>query len=383
MNNKIKVLHIIPSIGKGGAERVAVNLCNELSIRENIEVKLIYFYPYNEYEHLLNDKLTHFINCNVSLSVIKKNIKQIEEFDNLINEFKPDIIHSHLYEAEILSRYKLHDCIYVSHLHSFRKQFVLPKFKDLFYKEKLTQLYERSFLIKRYRRCNNKFIAVSNQVRDFYIKHLPNKLNNIFLLFNPINFNDFYCSKKNILNKNKIKLISVGSLRKLKNHVFLVDIVHELIKRNIDVELLILGEGKEREAIQSKIDKYNLKDKIKLVGNVVKPEDYYKNADIYVHSSTSESFGLSILEAMASGLPCITLDAKGNRDIIKDGINGYMIYKQEIDVFCDKIQTLVNNEELYIKMSNNAIEFARDFDIKIYIDKLVDYYINLLKNKKK
>jgi len=82
---------------------------------------------------------------------------------------------------------------------------------------------------------------------------------------------------------------------------------------------------------------------------------------------------------MAAGLPVVTLDGKGNRDIIEQGKNGFMIYKQSAELFADKIIELIKNKELYQSMSAYAVEFAKKYDIKEYVDKLIDLYKMILK----
>ncbi len=77
---------------------------------------------------------------------------------------------------------------------------------------------------------------------------------------------------------------------------------------------------------------------------------------------------------MASGLPVITTDGYGNRDLIKEGINGFMIWKRDPEEFAKKIIELLNTPDLYNSMSKNAIEFASGFDVKPYCEKLLKIY---------
>jgi glycosyltransferase involved in cell wall biosynthesis len=95
---------------------------------------------------------------------------------------------------------------------------------------------------------------------------------------------------------------------------------------------------------------------------------------MYVHSATYEPFGLALIEAMAAGLPVITLDGGGNRDIIEQHKNGMMLFKQDAHEFAQAIHSLAEDENQYRSISNNAIEFARNYDIKNYVDKLLDLY---------
>ena len=123
-------------------------------------------------------------------------------------------------------------------------------------------------------------------------------------------------------------------------------------------------------------------DFIKLKGNVDKVEEFLKNSSIYLHSAYSESFGLVLLEAMATGLPCIAIDAKGNRDILKNEFNGFLLMSHDPELFAGKIISLIENPDLYHKFSTNAYEFSKKFDIKVYLNTLINFYKKILPVKK-
>ena len=80
--------------------------------------------------------------------------------------------------------------------------------------------------------------------------------------------------------------------------------------------------------------------------------------------------GLVLLEAMAAGLPVVTLDGGGNRDLVIDGKNGYLIEKQDPKEFADRILEIYQNKE----MSHFNAEYAKQFDIVAYCEKLVEIY---------
>jgi glycosyltransferase EpsD len=77
---------------------------------------------------------------------------------------------------------------------------------------------------------------------------------------------------------------------------------------------------------------------------------------------------------MAAGLPCVVLDGKGNRDLIEQGQNGYMIDEQDPSEFAARIQTLTTSPEAYEAMSAYAREYARGFDIGRAADRFVAFY---------
>src|SRR4051812_11008209 len=113
----MKILHIIPSLNTGGAERLVLDTCRELK-RQGHEGKLVIFQDKNDYKYLSAEVDVQYLPVYVRPSVFGKWAASIEPLERLISAFKPDIIHSHLFEAEILSREKIHKGIkYFSHCH--------------------------------------------------------------------------------------------------------------------------------------------------------------------------------------------------------------------------------------------------------------------------
>jgi glycosyltransferase involved in cell wall biosynthesis len=122
-----------------------------------------------------------------------------------------------------------------------------------------------------------------------------------------------------------------------------------------------------------------LKEEVVFTGKVNDVNSWLSKSNLYVHSAFYEPFGLVLLEAMSTGLPVICTDGKGNRDIIRNGYNGYMIEKLDSVLMANKIIDLMNNHKLYYTLSKNAELFSSEYDIKQYVDKLVTIYETKLK----
>ena len=103
-------------------------------------------------------------------------------------------------------------------------------------------------------------------------------------------------------------------------------------------------------------------------------EDFMRNAEFYIHTATYEPFGLVLLEAMASGLPVISLDGKGNRDIIEHKKNGFIFQEQSAEEFGNTLIELKENKNKYMKFVIEGYETAKKNDIKNYINKLLVLY---------
>lgn len=380
---KIKILHVISSLKKGGAERLVLDICNEFNNIKDLEVRLLNFIDENEYVYLSNNINRVVVNAQVIPSISGRDKIIINEYQEYIKKFNPHIIHSHLFEAEIVSREVIFpEIAYITHLHDNMHQFRDLSLKTFLKKERLTNYYEKLRILKKYRKCHNHFIAISKDTYGYFIKCLPKDLHKITLMHNAINLERFRRRDTALSHATPIdetiRLVTTGSLIDIKNQAFLVDVVKILTVKGLDIQLDVLGDGPNREKIQTRIYENGLQERITLQGNVNNVEDYLHKAHIYVHPATYEPFGLVLLEAMAAGLPCVALDGRGNRDITIDGENGFLVKEQSPALFADRITQLINDRDLYLKISKNALDFSKQYDIKVYIEKLLDYYNTIL-----
>lgn len=378
----MNLLHLIPSLCKGGAERLVLDTCRELSQREGIRCKLVVMYEENEYPHLTRGVDIVFCNSRVLPSIKGKWQIDIAHWKHIVQEFQPDIIHSHLFEAEIMSRYWIYsNAEYFTHGHSNMEQLSSIQLKNIFNKRNLTNYYEREFLLKKYKEAGNYFISISKNTTSYFYKILPKYLTkNIFLLPNAINVSNFY--KQKINSSNKLELVTIGTLNNNKNQVYLLEVMLNLKKLGIDANLSIIGDGDQKSFLQEFIARNELNSQVKIFGKQNDIPDFLSRAYIYIHAAKSEAFGLVLLEAMASGLPVITLDGGGNRDLIEEGKNGYILPQETSpNAFAQKIIELAKDKELYTKFSEHAIKYAAQYDIKPYADRLILLYQKALHEK--
>jgi glycosyltransferase involved in cell wall biosynthesis len=377
----MRILHVIPTLNKGGAERYCADVCAELSGRPDIEVLLLSMSPSNKYS-FITEKINYRVcNSRVLPSISGRAEYNTDEYDQIVREFKPDVIHSHLFWAELLTREKpLPEVAYVTHCQNNMPEFRNVETPQLFRKSTWTKQFEKRWIIKRYKACKNNFIVISKDTEAYYHQVLPKELRNITMLHHAIDFEKF--NKANVDRSDdlsKIKLVYVARFAIYKNHQFLIDVVLELKQRGYEVSLDFLGDGECMEEVRTKVIKYNLEKEINFAGVIDDVELYLSKANLYVHPAYYEPFGLVLIEAMAAGLPVVCLDGKGNRDLIEQGENGFMVFEQNPQLFADRILDIFGSKENYSKMSKFCVEYARSFDIKNHTDKLIGYYKSILK----
>ena len=251
MESELKIAFVVPILGCGGAEVLLCAVMEELHKR-NYRIICICLHPHHysiqnlpNREFVLN-KLKPFItNSYISSSFAKGLKSDITDYQRILEEFRPDIVHSHLYEAELLSRfYTYPGARYITHGHDNMPQFRRFALNTLFNKTLLTNYKEYYWLCKAYKQVNNHFIAISKDVEQWFLTNLPSSLQkNVHLLPNGFNFN--YYNQGSLIRKpeNKIRLISIGNLVKKKNHQLLIQLAQILKKRNLDFSIDVYGYG--------------------------------------------------------------------------------------------------------------------------------------------
>lgn len=368
----MNILHIIPSLKVGGAERLVIDICDEILEKNIHNIRLITFSDdFKSFEH---NKLYHkHISSSYQPSIISKSKISIKNLQDFINDFCPDIIHSHLWESEmLLTKINAKNAVRFSHFHDNISQ--LKKTKISFSKNVLTDHFEKNIY---YKNNYNHFICISNDTLIYANKVLPKKLRkNIYLIKNAINFKNFYSNKEK--NLKEINLINIGSFVHKKNQKFAVQILNELIKKGFKANLTFLGDGSNIDEVKLYSNKLGIQDYIFFMGNVVNVKPFLEDSNFYLHTANYEPFGLVLIEAMAAGLPVISLDGFGNRDFIEHGENGYIFKEQNPKYFFECITDLFKDNKMYMKIQNNGYKTAKQYDIREYSIKLLEIYQNSL-----
>lgn len=377
----MRILHLIPTLKKGGAERLCLDTVTALSNINNVNVKLAILRNENEYHSEYPTIQPIHVNSSVSPSLKGKWIVNTGEWEALLDEFKPDIVHSHLFEAEMLSRYQIRPGIkYFSHCHDNMPVFEKPGAHSLFNKQKLTRAYERRFMLRQYEKANNRFLAISPDTLAYFKNNLGKALqNNIELFPNAINTARFAHPERNAFSGGTLKIINIGAFIPVKNQQLAIKILKELKMAGVQAELTFVGEGNEMAGVKKLAEQEALSNQVHFAGKQSEVSKYLADSHVYLHTGIKEAFGLVLLEAMASGLPVVSLNGHGNKELIENGKNGFLIEKQDPDAFLKAIKTITENEETYLRYSQNAVSFARQYDINAYVQKLMDVYTNSLK----
>lgn len=369
----MKILHIIPNLKKGGAERLVLDICQHLVQKKDVIVKLIIFSEENEYSFLMKGIDVEVIPTKVIPSFIRKPTVEVKQLQNYIDTFQPDIIHSHLFETEIVLAYISlpFKTKRIVHFHDNIRQLRNFQLVTILKKALLTDYYEKSIFIKSLSKTS-KLICISKDTFEFANKVMPNYFSKT-RLHNAIDLLRFHSIDKK-MKTNEITII--GSLVEKKGQKLAIECINELITRGIKVHLNVLGDGPNRIDLLSQIDQLGIERFVTLHGKVKYSEEYLQKSDLYLHTANYEPFGLVLIEAMACGLPVVCTDGKGNRDLIQEGENGFMVEERDPKLLADKIELLLKNDNLRQEMGEKARKFAQGFGMEKYVESLLLLYKN-------
>ena len=159
-------------------------------------------------------------------------------------------------------------------------------------------------------------------------------------------------------------LLSVGEVNKNKNHRVVIEALGKLKRK--DIYYVICGRGPLRDAYVSLAEQLNIGKQVILTGYRTDVADFYKAADVFVFPSFREGLPVSVMEAMASGLPIIATSIRGSSDSVKESINGKLLKPDDVDGFANVIEAFRNKELLNSIAKTNAQE-AGKYDLNAVI----------------
>lgn len=388
----IKVLRIINRFNLGGPTFNAALLTRYLD--EDFETVLIGGVP-DEGE---TDSLHILEAYNVKPVIIPELIrnpnpisdrKAYLKIKSIIQEYQPDIVHTHASKAGVLGRKAAISCgvktiVHTYHGHVFHSYF--GKFKTY-----LIKSVERSLAKK-----SSGIVAISNlQKEELSVHHRicqPEKIKVIplgfdlssFLLENLEQRTQTRADYK--IGQEEVAIAIIGRLAPIKNHAFFLSVVEGLLISGVNnIKVFIVGDGSEREVIERRVIDINAKygQKVFLTSWIYDISAFNKGMDIICLTSNNEGTPVSLIEAQASGIPVMSTDVGGVRDIVVDGESGFITKLGDFETYVEKLRLLVENENVRVKFANVGRAFVRSrFNYERLAKDMSDYYRELLKIEK-
>ncbi len=392
IERKIKILRIINRFNIGGPTYNATFLTRFLS--DKFETLLIGGLPEDgeaDSLHILDEYgvkpiLIPELKRNPNFLSDRKALKKIKA---IIREFQPDIVHTHAAKAGALGRKAAFDCKVPVIVHTFHGHVLHSYFGKI-----KSEIFRR--IEKRLASQSTGIIAISQQQKNelserFHIAP-KNKIEVIPLGFDLNPFQEdiqkkrIETRKEHNLENDQIAVAIIGRLAPIKNHnLFLEAIEIAKSKSTKRIVFFIVGDGEERTNIENQISK--IKDRqqidIRMTSWIHDIKTFNAGMDIICLTSNNEGTPVSLIEAQACNIPIITTDVGGVRDIVKNNETGYIVPKNNAEIFAEKLLLLIEDEKNRKKLSQNGWSFVKDnFHYTRLVKDMESYYENLIKGKK-
>jgi len=179
------------------------------------------------------------------------------------------------------------------------------------------------------------------------------------------------------IHNDAVVITCVAEFNENKNHDFLMKAWTEINKQRLNVKLLLVGEGELSEFIKGEVKKKSLTD-VFFVGKREDIPQILNGSDIGLLVSKREGLPRCIMEAMTAGKPVVATDIRGNRDLVKDGVNGFLVKLGDVQGLVDSILKLANDKNLRDQMGKKGRELIEDYSLENVLEEMAEIYDKFL-----
>ncbi|MBD8490447.1 glycosyltransferase [Echinicola sp. CAU 1574] len=372
-NRKTRVLHLIKSLGRGGAEKLIPETA-ALHDQEQYAFHCIYFYrrPSNIQDELeeAGIQVTFLPSSNLGLA---KMIRPVAEY---VREHQIDLIHCHLPWAGVLGRLvgvkSRIPVVYTEH-NMWERYNMLSRWMN-----KLT-FDQQDFVI-----------PVSDEVKSSILKsyHVSSKSPEILTIANGVNTNTFQRSeekgqairKKLGIPKDAIVIGQVAVFRVQKRLGIWVKVAKSISRKFSSVHFILVGDGSEMRAVKAQIGTAAWSQRIHLVGTQANVLPYLSAMNIYMITSAFEGLPVAMLEGMACDLPVIGTKVGGIGEVIREGVEGYLAPKDEPEKLVEGAEKLIEDHPQCREMGHRARQRVEEnFSLEQMVSKVEEVYQSALR----
>lgn len=235
----------------------------------------------------------------------------------------------------------------------------------------------RRWIISRNIRQAKEVICVSKYTRDNIQNFLREPQHHLTVIHNGIDISGY---KGRVMSvRSKIKFLTVARLTKQKGLEYLLRAIPAVIRNMQDVEFTIVGEGELRGELETLAKKLGISHIVTFVGFSNNIPVVLRESDAFVLPSIEEGLPLTILEAMATGVPVLATEVGGNKEIITNNVNGVLVPPRNVSALSDQIIRLATDREFRLRIGRVAQkEVTEKFTIGKMIARVEELYDRFL-----
>jgi len=292
----------------------------------------------------------------------------------ILSKRPPDVIHSHRYKENILAYLiskSIHDAKLIGTQHG------MPEVHGE--KSSLRQQFITKWNFFVLSRCFHQAVAVSRDMQNAFVKQYGFDKMKVSVIHNGIEVPEISTKRYNVC---PFVIGSSGRLFPVKDYPFMVKIAKAIREKTSRVSFNLAGDGPERPKLHALIQQYRLNGTFVLKGHLKDMSAFYQGLDLYLNTSIHEGIPMSVLEAMAHGLPVIAPKVGGFAEIVDNGVDGYLLSERDPRDFAEKCLILHENKEMWQQMSQAARQkVVREFSMENMARKYYNLYLKVTNNR--
>ncbi len=343
----MNIMLLTTSLNKGGAERVAVSLANELC--KNNKITIVQFNDAKPQYEISNAVLVKSVHIDHK-SVLKKIWYRIKQIQNIVKKNNIDIIIAFSMQLSIYPILAKLGC---------NVKVIASEHSNPYYRRRSKCMKILMSLVLPYA---DGYIFLTEEGRNYYGTKIRSKS---AIIPNPLTSSGLPKRLIDFEQRDVNKICSVGSLRIVKDHDTMLRAFSIIHKKVPNVVLHIYGEGEEKERLLDLCLKLDIHENVIFEGIVDDIYSAIENSYIFIQTSVSESWGCALQEAMACGIPCISTDCDfGPRKMIVNGENGFLVEVKNYEAVAEYILLLISNKKMAKRISENAFNTRKQYSIE-------------------
>lgn len=341
-----RVIIVIPTLGNGGGERMAVTIAEHIDPTK-VEILFVVLYPEQNTanERRAKEKGLKIVHLNKRQGI---DISVLKPLRKLIKRFKPDVIHTHLHVVPYVLLASPRKIKKYHTVHNVAQ-------KEAFGLRQKIQSFAFKF-------GNFVPVAISPLCARTIEEVYGIKQGSFPCIPNGIDI-DYFTPKP--CDHEGIRFVNVGRLQPQKNQALAIHAFARVHALYPDTSLEIVGEAELRGELETLVEELKLADSVFLSGLSDNVKGKLNSADIYLQSSDYEGLPVSVLEAMACGLPIISTKAGGTVDIVDHGENGFLVDIGDEEGLVQAMILLIKCEPLRRAMAKKSREKAIEYGIQV------------------
>jgi glycosyltransferase involved in cell wall biosynthesis len=361
----MRICHIISGDLWAGAEVMGLRLLTGLSEIKGVEISAI----------LLNEgKLAREIRyLGIPINMVDEtrlSFFQIKNrFREILRKFKPDIVHTHRLKENILGYLSSRNAGRVIPLVCTQHGLDEPQLRLKWKLMSRANLY----ILSRY---FSSIVAVSEDMRVNLLEKYRFPKEKLVVIHNGTEIQDRIRLDR---GNHPFTIGSAGRFFPVKDYPFFVEVAAEVNRYAKDVRFELAGEGPEFERITERIQRYGLQDVFRLKGFMENMSEFYNGLDLYINTSIHEGLPMSVLEAMSHGLPVVASKEGGIKEVVGDGLHGFLIEGRDPERFAQKCLAIYRDRTLRQSMGTASREkIAMEYSKKTMAGKYFELYAKIL-----